>query len=74
MLWVATVITLSWLLFILLLFHFLRVFSTNESLWFLTGVTASLLWYCRTLLSILADIDNAVVWMVYFVYDLFYSL
>ena len=42
----------------------------------LTGVwmTASLLWSCRTLLSIQADINNAVVWMVNFVYNLLYSL
>ena len=47
-------------------FNLLRVFYTNTSWWFSTGVqvTASLFKFSGLLLSILADLNNAV-WMVF---------
>ena len=50
----------------LLLLSLLRIFPTSVSWWFLTGVwvTARFLRPTRTLLSILTDHKNTVVWMV----------
>ena len=46
--------------------NLLSVFHTNVCWWFLTGVweTASVRQSSRTLLSILADLYNSVIWMV----------
>ena len=46
--------------------HLAKIFYTNVSRWFLTGVSidSKSPQVYRTLLSILADLNNAVVWIV----------
>ena len=49
----------------IIIFSLLRVFHTSVSLWFLTGVLATTSpQVSRTLLNSMADINNAVVWIV----------